>query len=335
MRPVHDPQRDIQRAEWLLRQYRDVALDRPSQSQLVVLLGMPTVGKTSIGRELGKLLGVPFVDGDDEVQRVTGRSAREVIESDGMDSFREVEEAVTLGMLQPGPAVFALGGGAWLKPSVRPRAHAIAVTVWLDADVDVLYRRASAAGRVMARRGVDAFTAEVRSRAPLYREATVHLRLRDQPVADSVRQVLRALEQAPAGVQAAACAQPAPPGCARSCTGVPLVSASKAAPGIRSLASRSPLPMTTVGAVTNGAEMRTGQSGGRPTGVMLPYSMPDRATATSRSARETRRAPSWRRTRPLRSVLVFGSITQTASWVAEPLRASSTRQFPAVRMSRP
>lgn len=160
---------------------------------------MTAVGKTSIGRNLAEHLRVPFFDGDAEVQRVTCRAARDVIASDGMEAFRALEEQVTLDLLQAGQAgqaVVALGGGPWLTPSVRAAALSSAVTVWLDADAELLYHRAAEAGRVLAQRGRAAFLEEARAREQVYREADIVVRIADEPVETSVQRVISALTAA-------------------------------------------------------------------------------------------------------------------------------------------
>ena len=76
--------------------------------------------------------------------------------------------------------------------------------------------------------------------------------------------------------------------------------------------------MTTAGVAATRASTRRGQSAGRPTGVIPPYSIPVSATATSIGANDALRTSSWRRATPLTSARVVASTTQAANLVSPP-----------------
>jgi shikimate kinase len=110
-----------------------------------VLVGLMGTGKTTVGRLLAERLGRPFVDSDAVVEARTGRTVREIFETDGEAAYRPLETAALLDALaSPVPAVIAAAGGVVLSP-VNRRAleeHA-GLVVWLRADPGTLVGRVS------------------------------------------------------------------------------------------------------------------------------------------------------------------------------------------------
>jgi shikimate kinase len=85
----------------------------------VVLIGLPGAGKSSVGVELARRLGVPFADSDELVVRQTGRSVAEIFSAQGEPVFRQLEADMIAEALGGFDGVLALGGGAVLTESVR------------------------------------------------------------------------------------------------------------------------------------------------------------------------------------------------------------------------
>ncbi len=113
----------------------------------VILVGFMGAGKSAVGRALAPLLGRPFVDLDEEVERRLGTSVAEVFRRDGEDAFRAAEQEALRAVLAGPPTVVAAGGGAWCAPDNRAVAAAAgAVAVFLDVPWPVLWRRLEAAG---------------------------------------------------------------------------------------------------------------------------------------------------------------------------------------------
>lgn len=107
----------------------------------VVLVGMMGAGKTAVGTQLAKLLGVPFLDSDDEIVKAANRSIPEIFERDGEAFFRDKESQVLGRLLRGTPCVLSTGGGAFLAEANRAIIAGQGVSVWLRADLDLLWQR--------------------------------------------------------------------------------------------------------------------------------------------------------------------------------------------------
>jgi shikimate kinase len=102
-----------------------------------VLIGPRASGKTTLGRLLAAELGLPFHDGDEEVERESGRSVADLLRS---GELRARERQVLARLLAGGPAVLATGGGAVLWEGLKEACRDW-VVVWLDAPGPVLAER--------------------------------------------------------------------------------------------------------------------------------------------------------------------------------------------------
>lgn len=110
-------------------------------SPLLVLVGAPGAGKSTVGRLVAERLGVAFRDTDRDVERTTGKRIAEVFIDDGEEHFRALEEAAVALALEEHDGVLSLGGGAVLSAQTRARLVGHPV-VLLEVDL------ASASGRV-------------------------------------------------------------------------------------------------------------------------------------------------------------------------------------------
>ncbi len=103
---------------------------------------MMGAGKTTIGRALSARLGCPYLDSDEQVQRNTGRTVPDILETDGEAAFRaEEKKALAQAITGTGPAVVGVAGGAVLDPDNRRLIRDAGVVVWLRAEVATLTKR--------------------------------------------------------------------------------------------------------------------------------------------------------------------------------------------------
>jgi shikimate kinase len=106
-----------------------------------VLVGMMGSGKSSVGRRLAARLGVPFVDADAEIEKAAGMTINDIFALRGEAEFRSGEARVILRLLESGPQVLSTGGGAFMNPDTRAAIAAKGLSIWLNAEIDVLMKR--------------------------------------------------------------------------------------------------------------------------------------------------------------------------------------------------
>ena len=168
-------------------------LDRP-----VVLVGLMGVGKSTVGRRLAKRLGLPFVDSDSAIEDAAGYSPAEIFERYGEQDFRDGERRLVARLIKGEIRVIATGGGAYVDPRTRELLNERAITVWLDAPVDILAERTSRRDtRAQLRNGDPKATLQRLSeeRRPSYQEAHIHVRSGDGAHRDVVDAIVAALER--------------------------------------------------------------------------------------------------------------------------------------------
>jgi len=107
----------------------------------VLLVGLPGCGKTTVGRQLARRLGLPFNDSDQLIEQRLGCSIRDFFAREGEEAFRDVEESVVLELTQGGPGVMATGGGAVLRPANRQRLRGAGQVVYLRSPPEELFKR--------------------------------------------------------------------------------------------------------------------------------------------------------------------------------------------------
>lgn len=110
-------------------------------AKTVVMVGMMGAGKTAVGTAVARLLGVGFRDSDEEIVVAANRSIAEIFERDGEAFFRARESEVIARLLRDTPCVLSTGGGAFLCEQNRRLIHDVGVSVWLRADLDLLWQR--------------------------------------------------------------------------------------------------------------------------------------------------------------------------------------------------
>lgn len=118
-----------------------VAKSKSSLPKTVVLVGLMGAGKTSVGRRLAELFDCRFVDADKEIEQAAGCSIADFFDRFGEAEFRRGEERVIARLLRDPPCILATGGGAFMSPDTRREIQDHGLSVWLKADLDVLFER--------------------------------------------------------------------------------------------------------------------------------------------------------------------------------------------------
>ena len=153
-------------------------------------------GKSTVGRRLARRLGLPFVDSDAAIEDASGLSAAEAFERFGEEDYRDGERRLVARLIDGKVRVIATGGGVFVDPRSRKLLKERAITVWLDAPVDVLASRTSRRNtRPLLRNGDPKGTLEriADEERPSYAEADIHVRSGDGAHAHVVDSIVRAL----------------------------------------------------------------------------------------------------------------------------------------------
>jgi shikimate kinase len=170
----------------------------PSPPRTVALVGLMGAGKSAIGKRLALRLALPFVDADDEIERAAGCTISEFFERFGEVEFRAGERRVIQRLLDGPPRVLSTGGGAYMDTETRALMRQNAITVWLRADLDVLYERVrKRAHRPLLRQGDprEILARLMNQRYPVYAEADIVVESTAQPADITTDQVVEALRR--------------------------------------------------------------------------------------------------------------------------------------------
>lgn len=169
-------------------------------NKIILLVGLMGSGKTSVGRRLAKKLNLPFVDGDQEIEKAAGLSLIDVLKCFGEEEYRAGEARVMKRLLQGEPCVLASGGGSFVAEQTRRLAKEHAITVWLKADVNVLYNRTAGRKHRPFLEGDDSHLRNkleeyIKEEYPFYSEADIVVETKEEAVENTVLRVIEALNK--------------------------------------------------------------------------------------------------------------------------------------------
>ena len=153
-------------------------------SASIVLVGLMGCGKSSIGKRLAAKLMLPFVDADDEIEKVAAKSISEIFADQGEAFFRDREHKVINRLLLSGSQVLATGGGAFMHPDTRADIAKAGISVWLRAELPVLMRRVQKRDtRPLLKSGNPEMTMRrlMEARYPVYAHADLIVDSREEP----------------------------------------------------------------------------------------------------------------------------------------------------------
>lgn len=146
----------------------------------IALLGLRGSGKSTLGRLLAKQRGIPFIELDQEIERITGTSLGEIFELFGQETFRRAErEALDRVLSEHEEFVMATSGSIVTEPATLDLLLSSCFTVWVRAEPKTHMARVMAQGdlRPMTSnpRAMDDLMSILQSREPLYAKADATL----------------------------------------------------------------------------------------------------------------------------------------------------------------
>ena len=107
----------------------------------LVLIGMMSSGKSTIGELLAKKLNFNFFDIDKIIENETKMKIAEIFKIKGENFFRNLEEKTTIKLLNFSDVVISLGGGGFVNETIRKETNTKSKTFWLDWNLDTLISR--------------------------------------------------------------------------------------------------------------------------------------------------------------------------------------------------
>jgi len=117
---------------------------KPADKKIIALVGMMGVGKTTIGFKLSERLGIYFIDFDQEIEDDQQKTIADIFDINGEEYFREVESRIIEGIIaRDEPMVLSLGGGSLNDPKTRKLIKDKTISVWLNADLEIILHRAA------------------------------------------------------------------------------------------------------------------------------------------------------------------------------------------------
>lgn len=167
-----------------------------TEGRTIVLVGLMGAGKSSIGRRLAAALDLPFRDADTEIETASNMTIPEFFETHGEAAFREGERKVIARLLDEPRHVLATGGGAFMDPETRRVIAEKGLSIWLRADLDVIYKRCMKRNnRPLLKTGDPRQTLQrlMKERYPVYAEADITIDSGDGPHEIVVDKIIAAL----------------------------------------------------------------------------------------------------------------------------------------------
>lgn len=134
----------------------------------IVLIGMPGVGKSTVGVILAKILGYKFIDTDLLIQESEGRLLKEIIASEGVDGFIATENRIN-SRIEAEKSVIATGGSVVYGKEAMEHLSAIGTIIYLSLDYKKLrYRLGNIRNRGVVIRDGQRLIDLYNERVPLY-----------------------------------------------------------------------------------------------------------------------------------------------------------------------
>lgn len=161
----------------------------------IVLIGMPGVGKSTIGVILAKVLGYSFLDADLLIQEQEGKLLREIIEEKGTDGFIEVENRVNAS-IRADRAIIATGGSVVYGKEAMEHLKEIGRVVYLKVSYAILEKRlADIKGRGVVLKEGQTLETLFEERSKLYEQyADIEVSEEGLDVEQTVEKLVEALE---------------------------------------------------------------------------------------------------------------------------------------------
>jgi XRE family aerobic/anaerobic benzoate catabolism transcriptional regulator len=180
--------------------YASVTTTDTSRAQRIALVGLRGAGKTTIGARTAEARGVPFIELDKEIERLSGTSLAAIIELYGQQAYRRYELQALQALLESQPRFIVATGGSLVSEAVTyDLLLRSCFTVWVRATPEEHMQRVLAQGDLRPMSGsqqaMDDLRRILEERRELYGRADAVLDTTSHTVDDSVQELLRKVQE--------------------------------------------------------------------------------------------------------------------------------------------
>lgn len=156
----------------------------------IILMGMPSSGKSTIGRKLAKVLNREFYDLDDEIVKKEKCDIPTIFREKGEPYFRDIENNVLEELSKQNDKVISLGGGAVMHQKAKNQIKQNSIVIYLTRN------KISTKGRpLLAKNGVEAYQNLLKIRAPIYKSLSDFEIQNNGKVEDTIKSILEVLNE--------------------------------------------------------------------------------------------------------------------------------------------
>ena len=107
----------------------------------ITLCGMMGSGKSAVGKILANKLNYNFIDIDKIIENEAKKTIKKIFEEDGEVYFRDLEEKITINVLEHKETIVSLGGGAIINKKIRRSIKKNSYNIYLNVNIDILTKR--------------------------------------------------------------------------------------------------------------------------------------------------------------------------------------------------
>lgn len=164
----------------------DIFHDMLKERCNIVLIGMPSAGKTTVGKLLEERMNKEFIDLDDVIVKKAGMSIPEIFEASGESGFREIETQVAMELAKENNKIIATGGGTIKNKINMDYLRQNGITIFIDRDIDKLI---SADPNRPLSKSKEALKQLHKERYPLYQKYAAYIAVNNTDINETVNEI--------------------------------------------------------------------------------------------------------------------------------------------------
>ncbi len=169
--------------------------------KVIAINGITGVGKSTIGKKLADKLNYYFIDSDQEIEDLLGKTINQVFADHGENYFRQIEKNLILDIMSRDEKfIIALGGGSYMDQDTRSILQKKALTVWLNADLETIIHRLKNKNNRPLLNGVDkrkVLANLMNKRTAIYQKSDIKIDIGKKDTEVIVEEIIRLISKHP------------------------------------------------------------------------------------------------------------------------------------------